>query len=172
MIEVQIKYQDMEKFATMIALSGADVRPMLLRAHTRMGAKVLATARLYSPKSPTLQERKKSSKATKAQWAAAAKRKSATATSRAMPGTLQNSIMLLATAKIAEVFVPINSPAGAYAWKIHEEWGKTWFYRGVGTIAKGPQADHKFIERAINDNEQALVSILDSEIDKLRSKLS
>jgi hypothetical protein len=42
----------------------------------------------------------------------------------------------------------------------------------VGTVAKGPQADEKFIERAIDDKEQALVSILDNEIDKLRSKLS
>jgi hypothetical protein len=172
MITVEVRYKELEAFASRIARAGGNVQQTMLRAHTRMGAKVLATARLYSPKSPTLQERKKSSKATKAQWAAAEKRKLATATSRAMPGTLQNSIMLLATASIAEVFVPINSPAGAYAWKMHEEKGKTWKNRGVGTIAKGPKADEKFIERAINDNEQALVSILDSEIDKLRRKLS
>lgn len=53
---------------------------------------------------------------------------------------------------MARFYVSRHSEAGAYARRIHDDKGKTWFNRGIGTIAKGPQADEKFIERAINDN--------------------
>ena len=54
-----------------------------------------------------------------------------------------------------DILVPSNSAAGDYAKKMHDEKGRTWKNRGVGTVAKGPQADEKYIERAIEDRTDA-----------------
>lgn len=88
------------------------------------------------------------------------------ATSRAKPGGLMRSIQFASDQTKAEIFVPVNSPAGKYAFKMHEEKGKTWKHRGPGTQAKGYKADDKFIERAIKDNESKLVKIVDDEVAK------
>jgi len=56
--------------------------------------------------------------------------------------------------------------AGRYAWRIHEEKGKTWFKRGKGTIAKGERADEKFIERALKDNADKIREIAESQVEK------
>ena len=55
------------------------------------------------------------------------------------------------------IMVPSNSPAGKYAGYIHDEKGSKWFKRGVGTIAKGPQADEKFIPRAIKAENASII---------------
>jgi len=170
-MEIQLQYDDLTKLLGRLERTGRDIQPMLKRIHTRVGKRVFDRARRYAPISPTVADRKSVSKASKAQWAAAAARKSPTATSRATPGALQNSIELLATSTLAQVFVPTNSPAGAYAWKIHEEKGKTWQNRGVGTVKKGPQADEKFIERAIKDSELDLVAIIEDETRKVRDMI-
>ena len=72
---------------------------------------------------------------------------------RAVPGGLRNSITAWAEGLEACVFVPSNSPAGKYARRIHDEKGKAWHKRGIGTVAMGERADDKFIERAIGDNK-------------------
>lgn len=48
-----------------------------------------------------------------------------------------------------DIMVPANSAASGYASKIHDQKGRSWQQRGPGTVAKGPQADEKFIARAI-----------------------
>lgn len=55
-----------------------------------------------------------------------------------------------------DIYVPMNSDAADYAKKMHDEKGQTWKNRGVGTVAKGPQADDEFIERAIEDKEDVI----------------
>lgn len=60
----------------------------------------------------------------------------------------------------AEVFVASNSEAGKYARKIHDDKGLTWWNRGPGTQAKGPQADDRFILRAIADEEPNMRTII------------
>ena len=40
--------------------------------------------------------------------------------------------------------------------------------RGPGTQAKGPQAREKFILRAIQDNEDTALKIIDSEMEKVK----
>lgn len=97
---------------------------------------------------------KRPSRAQKAAWKA---RRNPRATSREKPGGLENSIrsasgvtpQLLA---YAEVFVPSGVPAARYAVRIHDEKGRTWRNRGVGTVAKGSRADEKFISRARDEN--------------------
>ena len=83
-----------------------------------------------------------------------------------MPGGLMRSIMMRSTDTLVEVFVPANSPAGTYAFKIHEEKGKSWKELGPGSQAKGPQADEKFITRAATDRSRDFVAIMRDEIDK------
>lgn len=78
------------------------------------------------------------------------------------------SINFASDASKAEVFVPSNSEAGKYARRIHEEKGLTWWRRGPGTEAKGAQADHKFILRAIEDEDSNMMKIIDSEMEKVR----
>ena len=77
----------------------------------------------------------------------------ATAYSRPKPGGLMRSIAYRVGLDTAEIYVAANSEAGKYAFRMHEEKGKTWWNRGPGTVAKGTRADHKFIERAITENQ-------------------
>jgi len=87
-------------------------------------------------------------------------------TSRPTPGGLENSIMMTSDDNHAEIYVPANSPAGEYAYKIHEERGSKWKDLGPGSQAKGPQAREKFITRAISDNETNIITIMTDQIDK------
>jgi hypothetical protein len=87
-------------------------------------------------------------------------------TTRPAPGGLQSSIKVITDENHAEIFVPSNSPAGSYAFKMHDEKGSKWKERGPGTQAKGPQADDKFIFRAITDNEGNIIAIMKDQIDK------
>lgn len=82
------------------------------------------------------------------------------ATTRAQPGALRASLTFGADADGAKIYVPVNSPAGKYAYRIHWEKFINWFHRGPGTQASGAQADHLFITRAIKDNNQRIVEIL------------
>lgn len=149
--------RDLEKAAK-------DVERRSKEAMRRVGATVKDRAQDYAPISPTEKQKRAVSTATKAQWRAARKRRKASATSRPKPGALQNSIRSSHTADRAEIFVPANSRAGAYAYRIHSEKGKKWWKRGEGTRRKGDQADAKFIERAIFDSEDEIDAILRDEL--------
>lgn len=85
---------------------------------------------------------------------------------RPTPGGLMRSITFRSDDRVAEIFVPANSPAGSYAFKIHDEKGSAWKERGPGTQAKGAQADDKFILRAINDNARNFTAMVEDEINK------
>ena len=83
-----------------------------------------------------------------------------------LPGGLEKSIEYEADETHCSVFVAANSQAGRYAKRIHDEKGITWRNRGAGTVAKGPRADEKFIERAIRDNAQTFGAIVEDELRK------
>ena len=124
------------------------------RGLKRCGVIAKRTAKSYAPRSPTMQ-----------QLSATLKRKKRTAR-RTHPGGLEKSIMFEVKGDTCAVFVPENSFAGAYAKRIHDEKGVTWHNRGPGTVHKGPQADEKFIERAIADNGDTFREIFDDELGK------
>ena len=123
----------------------------LRRALFRCGALAKRVAVQYAPISPTA--------------ALLVSKKPATG---ATPGGLMRSINFASDDKQAEVFVPSNSEAGKYAFRIHEEKCLSWWRRGPGTTAKGPQADDKFIIRAIQDSQKDMVRIVDSEMEKVK----
>jgi len=65
-----------------------------------------------------------------------------------LTGTLESSIKYKAGDDEGAVFVPINSHAGDYARRRHEDQ----YSRGPGTRAKGARAGRKYLERAVTDN--------------------
>ena len=122
---------------------------------------VHALARRYAPISPT-QAQRNALRKTKRRVV-----RKATAHTRAKPGGLTRSIEFYAGPDYASVFVAANSEAGKYAAKIHDEKFKTWKRRGIGTIAKGSQADEKFIERALADSEKKIDAIFEAKLKKI-----
>jgi len=95
-------------------------------------------------------------------------------TRKVTPGGLQRSISSSVDKEKLEasVHVAANSEAGQYAQKIHDEKGKKWFKRGIGTEKKGARADEKFIERAVNDNRAKFQRYFDREAAKAAKKLN
>jgi hypothetical protein len=170
------------------------IRAGMRRALFRIGALVKRTAVDYAPISPSTTMLKAFAKRLKGggadanvMYVAGRKGRSGTAvkltafydyrmnmllskdprsTTRPMPGGLMKSIAFSSSDSHAEIFVPSNSPAGSYAFKIHELKGSKWKERGPGTQAKGSQADDKFIMRAITDNEGNIIAIMKDQIDK------
>lgn len=127
------------------------------RALIRSVNRVHSVAIDYAPRGPTQSQRRALNKTKRR-----GKRK-ATAHTRAMPGGLEKSIERCVEGLDGYVYVAANAPAGKYAARIHDEKGKTWRRRGPGTIAKGVNADEKFIERAINDERQNIIKIIENE---------
>ena len=138
------------------------VAPMAAsRALSRAGLLVVREAKANAPRSPT-----------NAILSSTLKRKKRTAR-KTHPGGLEKSIdykvSATGTTPSCSVFVASNAFAGKYARRIHDEKGRTWQKRGPGTIAKGARADDKFVERAINDNQDRMLKILQDEVRKALS---
>lgn len=110
---------------------------------------------LNAPISPTMAQLARIRRKTRQNTS---KRKKASSYSRPVPGGLERSIeMEFSQAELrGEVFVADNSEAGKYAARIHDEKLITWHNRGIGTIAKGQQADEFFIERALESESKNL----------------
>ena len=129
-------------------------------------------AHTYAPVSPTQaqidQERAKR-KGVKVSRVAKARRRRKTKI-KPEPGGLERSISAAVDGEGHDIsiacFVRTPSEAQAYANVIHNEKGKRWHNRGLGTRAKGEKADEKFIERARDDNLQRYFRKLDAAIDK------
>ena len=64
------------------------------------------------------------------------------------------------------VFVAANAEAGDYARKMHDEKGKTWKKRGIGTTNKGSQADELFVKRALEENDEKIKTQLKQALQK------
>lgn len=107
----------------------------------------------YTPISPSMAQKNRMRKTRRK-----VKRR-ALAFTRAKPGGLSRSIEWHAGAREGSIFVARNSEGGKYAKRIHDEKGITWRNRGIGTIAKGRQADDKFIARALKDSEREIDAI-------------
>jgi len=70
-------------------------------------------------------------------------------------GDLERGITFQVIDGGVRVYVPINTPAGKYAERMHN--GE--YNRGPGTVSKGPRADRKYITRAVNDNDEKIHSL-------------
>jgi hypothetical protein len=118
-----------------------------------------------APRSPT-QSQKNAARKTKTDTS---KRKRPTAHTRAKPGGIERSISMETDPSKMEgrVFVAANSEAGKYAGIIHDKKGMDWNNRGPGTIAKGPRADEKFIERALESNRENIDKVIGDELRKV-----
>ena len=154
----------------MVELNGADSLVSALKQHgkgvsravgrgmKRISNAVAKKAQDFAPRSPT---RTIASKTLKVQRRSKSQR---------TPGGLEKSIRpevrIVGADVDAVVFVASTAPAGKYAKRIHDEKGKTWHKRGPGTVAKGPQADDKFIERAVKETQKNFGFILEFEIAK------
>lgn len=77
---------------------------------------------------------------------------------------LRDSITLESYSDHVEIGVPINSEAGSYAEKIHDERGKTWHNLGERSVQKG--ATDKFIFRAYDDIKRREKEMVDKIIEK------
>lgn len=141
------------------------IKAASLRGLTRGTMIVHNDAVRNAPRSPT-QKQKNSQRKTKRNTK---RSKKATATTRAKPGGLERSIGQDVNDARCEgtVFVPINSEAGRYAVRIHDEKGTKWQYRGKGTEKKGGRADEKFIERAVIDDEPKVGHVIEIELKKV-----
>jgi hypothetical protein len=127
----------------------------------RIGAYAREEAKKNANKSPTKKLHSKT-----------LKRKRISARRQFFSGGLERSIMFEVNPQgDAAVYVASNSEAGAYAKYIHDEKGKKWWKRGAGTIAKGPRADEKFIERAVYQNADKFKLVYEDEIKKEIAKL-
>jgi len=69
-------------------------------------------------------------------------------------GVLEKQLKFQVVEEGVRVFVPINSPAGRYAERMHD--GN--YRRGKKTVAKGPRAGRLYIRRAINENKDKIIS--------------
>jgi len=128
-------------------------------ANFRIGQIVKSEARNNAPISPK-------------QSQIAQRNKSGKTKQKVTPGGLQRSIRVMeVNEKYVDIGVPSNSEAGSYARKIHDFKGVDWHNRGVGTVAKGPQADEKFISRAIQTKLSAIRKVFESEIRRVLDKL-
>lgn len=85
---------------------------------------------------------------------------------RPLPGGLEKSIGMKVDDESICVFVPSSAAAGDYAHYIHDMKNVLWRKRGLGTRNKGPQADEKFIYRAIHDNEERITKALQTQMEK------
>ena len=88
--------------------------------------------------------------------------------SRPKPGGLRRSIEFDVKPKFGEVYVALNSEAGKYAVRIHDERYITWTNRGPGTVALGERARELFIERAVNDNRGEIDRIMENALKELK----
>lgn len=157
-MEITVEIENADKLCALVSRYGRQVSQAVGRGMRRIANMVAKRAFDYAPKSPT---RTIASATLKVQRRSKSQR---------TPGGLEKSIRaevnITGGNTEASVFIASTAPAGKYAKRIHDEKGVTWWRRGPGTIAKGDQADHKFIERAIKDTQSVFVPIMESEIRK------
>lgn len=149
---------------------------VMSRTMHRVGSVVFDRARLYAPFGPTQADldRAKAARTFLRGFRGRAPLEARPGAGRTVslpkPGGLQNSIEMDSSEDGAEIFVAANSEAGVYAEYIHDEKGENWFNRGPGTVRKGPQADEKFIERALDDSIDDIFKIIESEQNKAKKR--
>ena len=157
-MNIAVEMQGAESLISALKQHGMGVSRAVGRGMKRISNVVAKKAQDYAPRSPT---RTIASKTLKVQRRSKSQR---------TPGGLEKSIRpeirIAGTDVDAVVFVASTAPAGKYAKRIHDEKGKTWRNRGPGTVAKGPQADDKFITRAIRDTQDNFGLIVEFEIAK------
>ena len=147
--------------------ASAEVKAAVRRANIASAKVVKKTAKLYCPISPTQAQVNAARKAEGKR-----RQKHRKGFHRKRPGDLMRSIDAKADGNGFSVFIPQGAKAQAYAKYIHDQKGIKWFKRGLGTVAKGPQADEKFISRAVRDSNRTILHNLDVEIAKAARSLN
>jgi len=137
----------------------AAINAEVAKAMQGVGLHAMREAKRNAPKSPTMKQR-----------SATLKRKRRTK-QKSNAGGLERSIQYDVMGDTVSVYILQNAEcttAGGfnYAKRIHDEKGKSWFKRGAGTVAKGPQADEKFIQRAVFENAAKYQQKIDAAIQK------
>lgn len=137
--------------------AGRNVDKAIGRVLTDIGLLVVRDSRRNAPRSPSKAQYRRTLKTAKGR---------ANSKFRATPGGLESAIRSEIHGGAIDIVVPLNSVAGKYAKRMHDERGKTWWNRGPGTRAKGPQAGERFILRAIsaNMNSGKIEAIFDHEM--------
>lgn len=166
---------ELAKFQTLQSQLAAEKK----RACARIATVLKDVAITNAPRSPTAAERKaaqdakwkaKGKKPTSRQKAAWKKARKPDAHTRPSPGGLERSIEseVYTEGHVmgVRVFVEANAEAGDYARKMHDEKGKTWKKRGIGTTNKGSQADELFVKRAIEENDEKIKTQLKQALQK------
>jgi hypothetical protein len=121
--------------------------PHMARAMNAVGLHVQAVAENNAPRSPSTSQYRRQLKTAKG-------RKNSTF--KGTPGGLERAIEhQVHGSEYVDILVPINSRAGKYAAKMHDEKGSTWNELGPGSRAKGGQVGDKYILRAIESEEDA-----------------
>lgn len=134
---------------------GLRMKAAVKRGLKRIGQNVKTRAKWYAPKSPT-----RAMLRTIYAFGSRGGGKN-----RPRPGGLMRSIDFASNEHSVSVFVGKNSEAARYAKRIHDEKGLTWWNRGPGTVAKGPQADERFIDRAADDEADNNLKVMDEEME-------
>lgn len=160
-MEIIAELRGLEQALADLQRLDTDSKAATKNAMTRIADKAFAYARdnaPVSPKASLLKALRKTKRKVK---------RNDRATSRPSPGGLRRSISRIIEADVdgvsVRLFVAANSEAGRYAARIHDEKGRTWHRRGPGTVAKGPQADDRFIARAV-DHEGEFIQIVQDEL--------
>ena len=166
---------DLAKFQTLQSKLAAEKKRVCAKLASRLQAEAMNNA----PRSPKRAEivaarkaawKAKGKKPTEKQQKAWEARKKPDSHTRPMPGGLEQSIQAEVYTENhvmgVRVYVAANSMAGDYAKKMHDEKGKTWKKRGIGTVNKGSQADELFVKRAIDDNNDFIKQKLKEALQK------
>ncbi len=159
--------RDVSEANAFFARADSQIRAALKRAHAACAKSVKALARFYCPISPTQAQVNAARKAEGKR-----RQKHRKGFHRKRPGDLMRSIDATWDEKGFSVFIPQGAKAQAYAKYIHDQKGVKWFKRGLGTVAKGPQADEKFIARAVKDSGRTILSTIDAELAKVTRNLN
>jgi hypothetical protein len=142
----------------------------LTKGMLEVALKIIGTAKKFAPRSPTKEQFIKGKKFRNVNVGGFVddefvpmKKRVKTTRKDFHPGILEKSIGIIRKKILSiDLGVPTNSGAGEYAKWIHDKKNKEggWKKRGVGTVAKGSQADDKYLYRAVVHHEKDLESIV------------
>jgi len=155
---MEIDTKDLTRFTRRLARAGRYTKANRKKMLGKIGVIVLGVARSYSPMSMSKSQYVRTLKGGKT------KRKPTSFTR----GSLKNSITSEVFPERVEIGVPINSKAGDYAEKMHDEKGKTWKRLSSG---KQPKSTDKYIEKAEKDSRRQYMKAVGDFADDVIGKI-
>lgn len=160
---IKVKVEGIEQLTRDLMTMMVRHRPLFAKMLRHIGRTVQRTAVANAPKSPT-----------KGQYAATlkGKRKSKASNMRFNPGGLERSIVFAVreNAFAVDVYVPVNSEAGKYAYKMHE----SHYDLGPGSEAKqkqqGRTIGREYLTRALDEEGPNITASIQSYVDEMAEK--